>query len=289
MTLHDITKVKIHACIKKHGAFFAFNNSQFREEAKDGITYVHLFSGLYAPKKNKSNLLKEIVDIYDDFKQKKKMINKTAIKTILTVPVLFSHQGEPIFPTIRIAGVENGNLFGDIFAEETIPTSDGGGKCCLQNFSIPFGWMQSIYSTEGIELPTLEETIKNWEMILSTDTVGIVENKIGKPLAFNKKNETRPYKQLFRFSLNDILPVGINPLLKWNKTQEVNGGKVRITQKEKELIISFHVRPQKCWICDIFVDSIKEDDQGYYIPVDIFEDDGIIEHLEQIIKRKLDL
>jgi hypothetical protein len=239
------------------------------------------------------------------------MINKitnTELGIILNVPVLFSHKGEPIFPTIRITGVKDEKLFGDIFAEETI-YRNGGGRVRLQLFSIPFGWMKSVFSNEGFNLPSLEDTIGNWEMILATDTVSVVESET-EPMAVDSKGEERTYKELFLIPKlkcdiveqkigNDILlrsvpkldwggielPIGLNPLLKWDKPQE----KVRISRKEKELIMSFHTRKQKCWICDKFLDNIREDDQGYYITEDVFEDDGIIEHLEQILQRKLDL
>lgn len=227
------------------------------------------------------------------------MITPAEIKTILTVPVLFSHQGEPIYPILRIVGVLNGKLFGDIFAEETTSTSDGGGSVTLQQFKIPFGWMRSVWHNEGLSLPSLEETIGNWEMIIATDTVGVVENQT-ETLAMDSKDEVRPYMGLFA-NLPKILmsitkvdwknldpPIGINPLLKWDKPQEQAQTKVRIARKESEAIMLGCIR-QKCWICDKFVDSIQKDDDGYYIHVEVFEDDGIVEHLEQILKRKLDL
>ncbi len=228
------------------------------------------------------------------------MITPAEIKTILTVPVLFSHQGEPIYPILRIVGVLNGKLFGDIFAEETTSTSDGGGSVTLQQFKIPFGWMRSVWHNEGLLLPSLEETIGNWEIIIARDIVAVVENKT-ETLAMDSKDEVRPYMGLFanlpkvfmpitKVDLASLEPpIGINPLLKWDKTQEQAQTKVRLARKEKKLIMSFHVRPQKCWICDKFLDAIQKDDEGYYIPVEVFEDDGIVEHLEQILKRKLDL
>ncbi len=66
MTLHELTEEKMNACIAKYGAFFAFNTHQFEEGAKDNVTYQHLFSGLYAPKENKSTLLEEMEKIFDD-------------------------------------------------------------------------------------------------------------------------------------------------------------------------------------------------------------------------------
>ena len=126
------------------------------------------------------------------------MITPAEIKTILTVPVLFSHKGEPIFPILRIVGVLNGKLFGDIFAEETTSTSDGAGSVTLQNFSIPFGWMRSVWHNEGLTLPSLEETIGNWEMIIATDTVCVIQSQT-EPIAINSKDEMRPYKELFEF------------------------------------------------------------------------------------------
>lgn len=54
MTLHEITEKSMSDAYKRHGAFFAFNQKQFAEGSKPNVTYVHLFSGLYAPKENKS-------------------------------------------------------------------------------------------------------------------------------------------------------------------------------------------------------------------------------------------
>ncbi len=220
------------------------------------------------------------------------MITPAEIKTILEPSVLFSHQGEPIFPILRIVGVLNGKLFGDIFAEETTSTSDGAGSVTLQNFSIPFGWMQSIYFTQGIELPSLEDTIGNWEIIIARDIVGVIAIQEN---LFSVDNTGRciPYNDMFdlpkMLSTTKVdIPIGLNPLLKWDKTQQAQT-KVRLARKEKKLIMSFHVRPQKCWICDKFLDAIQKDDEGYYITVEVFEDDGIVEHLEQILQRKVGL
>ena len=63
--------------------------------------------------------------------------------------------------------------------------------------------------------------------------------------------------------------------------------KIHLQKDEKDLILSFAIRLQKCWICDSFLLNFQEDEIGHFLPVEIFEDDGMIEHLEQLIQRKI--
>lgn len=49
----------------RHGAFFAFNNSQFEKSRKPGVTYVRVGdAGLLCPKENAGAVLQELGDIH---------------------------------------------------------------------------------------------------------------------------------------------------------------------------------------------------------------------------------
>ncbi|HAP67408.1 MAG TPA: hypothetical protein VIH28_12210 [Ignavibacteriaceae bacterium] len=61
--------------------------------------------------------------------------------------------------------------------------------------------------------------------------------------------------------------------------------KFYITTEERRLITS--TPPKECWICDLFSNNIHKDKNGLFIPEKIFEDDGLIEHLHQIIRREI--
>lgn len=65
--------------------------------------------------------------------------------------------------------------------------------------------------------------------------------------------------------------------------------KIYLQKDEKDLILSFAIRLQKCWICNSFLVNLQEDDTGHFLPVEIFEDDGMVEHLEQILYREIDV
>lgn len=54
-----------------------------------------------------------------------------------------------------------------------------------------------------------------------------------------------------------------------------------ITKKEAEVIASTPHRDS------MFTKNISKDEEGYFLPEEIFEDYGIEEHLEQIINREL--
>lgn len=61
--------------------------------------------------------------------------------------------------------------------------------------------------------------------------------------------------------------------------------KCYISREEHRLIAS--TPPKECWICDLFSNNFYTDKKRLCLPNKIFEDDGIVEHLEQIIKRKM--
>lgn len=60
--------------------------------------------------------------------------------------------------------------------------------------------------------------------------------------------------------------------------------KVYITKEQRRLIAS--TSPKDCWICALLSDNVQKDSRGLFIPGKVFTDDGIIEHLDQIIERK---
>jgi len=64
---------------------------------------------------------------------------------------------------------------------------------------------------------------------------------------------------------------------------EIIDGKLRLVKGQVELIAS--TPPSECWICDYIFSNIYRDDEGYYIKVSWLkeQDDGIIEHLKQLI------
>lgn len=47
---------------KKYGAFFAFSDSQFDEQKKEGVVYVSLKFGLIAPKKNANKVMRGVIE-----------------------------------------------------------------------------------------------------------------------------------------------------------------------------------------------------------------------------------
>jgi hypothetical protein len=53
-------KDHVDEAIKKHEAFFAFNQSQYAEQAKEGVKYISLGAGLIAPKDTHQELIKDL-------------------------------------------------------------------------------------------------------------------------------------------------------------------------------------------------------------------------------------
>jgi len=60
--------------------------------------------------------------------------------------------------------------------------------------------------------------------------------------------------------------------------------KLYITEDERNLIAS--TPPNECWLCNLLSNNIRKDKEGIFFSEIIFVDDGIIEHLHQIIKRE---
>jgi hypothetical protein len=44
---------------------------------------------------------------------------------------------------------------------------------------------------------------------------------------------------------------------------------------------------RECWICDKLINNVYEDTNGYFLKEKKFIDDGIVEHLRQIINREV--
>jgi len=60
---------------------------------------------------------------------------------------------------------------------------------------------------------------------------------------------------------------------------------IRLTKEEVLLIAS--TPPRECWICDYLVEQVEKDEEGYYIPESKLFDEGIREHLNQIIGKEI--
>lgn len=65
-TLNDYTSDKISAVLEKHGAYFAFSKKQFEEKQVEGVKYVTDGSGMVCPKENYNQLIKEMLEIYEE-------------------------------------------------------------------------------------------------------------------------------------------------------------------------------------------------------------------------------
>lgn len=52
------------ALFKKYGVFFAFSSKQFMEQHTEGVTYVSMGAGMYAPKEHGDAVHKELGEIY---------------------------------------------------------------------------------------------------------------------------------------------------------------------------------------------------------------------------------
>ncbi len=65
-TLNDYTDKAISAVLEKHGAYFAFSKKQFEEKQVEGVKYVTDGSGMVCPKENYEQLVKEMLEIYEE-------------------------------------------------------------------------------------------------------------------------------------------------------------------------------------------------------------------------------
>jgi hypothetical protein len=80
-TLKQIKHDEQHEIIKNNGAFFAFNDQQYKEQKKQNIIYVNMGVGLICPKNNAKTLKKELDDL--NKKAIKKQMEKQSIKDIV--------------------------------------------------------------------------------------------------------------------------------------------------------------------------------------------------------------
>jgi len=80
-TLKQIKHDEQTRIIKNNGAFFAFNDEQFKEHKKQNIIYVNMGVGLICPKNNAKTLKKELDEL--NKKAIKKQMEKQSIKDIV--------------------------------------------------------------------------------------------------------------------------------------------------------------------------------------------------------------
>ena len=80
-TLKQIQHDEQHEIIKNNGAFFAFNDQQFKEKKDPKTIYVNMGVGLICPKNNAQTLKKELDDL--NKKAIKKQMEKYSIKDIV--------------------------------------------------------------------------------------------------------------------------------------------------------------------------------------------------------------
>ncbi len=80
-TLKQIKHDEQTKIIKNNGAFFAFNDQQFKEQKKQNIIYVNMGVGLICPKNNAKTLKKELDDL--NKKAIKKQMETQSIKDIV--------------------------------------------------------------------------------------------------------------------------------------------------------------------------------------------------------------
>tara|TARA_A100001201_G_scaffold142046_1_gene139139 strand:+ start:1552 stop:1953 length:402 start_codon:yes stop_codon:yes gene_type:complete len=80
-TLKQIKHDEQTKIIKNNGAFFAFNDQQFKEQKKQNTIYVNIGVGLICPKNNAKTLKKELDDL--NKKAIKKQMETQSIKDIV--------------------------------------------------------------------------------------------------------------------------------------------------------------------------------------------------------------
>ena len=80
-TLKQIKHDEQTKIIKNNGAFFAFNDQQYKEQKKQNTIYVNMGVGLICPKNNAKTLKKELDDL--NKKAIKKQMETQSIKDIV--------------------------------------------------------------------------------------------------------------------------------------------------------------------------------------------------------------
>lgn len=60
--------------------------------------------------------------------------------------------------------------------------------------------------------------------------------------------------------------------------------KIRLSHKEVNLI--FSTPTKECWICALFSKKIRKDSEGCYIQNSVLSDDGLREHMRQLLDRE---
>jgi len=64
--LRDYLDDKQSAIFKEHGAYFAFSNEQHKEQATEGVKYVHIGAGLICPKLQAKSLIDALDKSYKE-------------------------------------------------------------------------------------------------------------------------------------------------------------------------------------------------------------------------------
>ncbi|MDB4590951.1 hypothetical protein OAH77_04540 [Flavobacteriaceae bacterium] len=71
--IDDTAKIEyqeqLSSLTKKHGAFYAFCQSQFDENKKEGVEYVRTDYGLICPKENMKAYIKESDELFDEMER----------------------------------------------------------------------------------------------------------------------------------------------------------------------------------------------------------------------------
>lgn len=63
--------------------------------------------------------------------------------------------------------------------------------------------------------------------------------------------------------------------------------KFRLSENEGRFLNSYCEHQHRCWICSMFYRNVKQDEEGYFLPANVFLDDGITYHLEQLLEKKI--
>ena len=79
--LNDYMQDKQTATFNKFGAFFAFSDTQFNEQKKEGVKYVSMGAGILAPINEAKNLRHELNTVYQQ--AIKQDIQENGIKAII--------------------------------------------------------------------------------------------------------------------------------------------------------------------------------------------------------------
>lgn len=63
--------------------------------------------------------------------------------------------------------------------------------------------------------------------------------------------------------------------------------KVKFRISKEERIRIARTPPRECYNCELLNNNLFGDSKGHYYNIEWLEDEGLIEHLEQIVKREI--